>query len=99
MNYFLAVILLKTSDMPSNIHCLRHTPSGGPIVYHTPTQLAMLSEEKLHVFSYVVWFFYYKKGLNMIFFFFHYFFVCMRTLIITTYFPKNLEVNTSSDNH
>ena len=55
MNYFLAVILLKTSDMPSNIHCLRHTPSGGPIVYHTPTQLAMLSEEKLHVFPYVVW--------------------------------------------
>ena len=61
MNYFLAVILLKTSDMPSNIHCLRHTRSGGPIVYHTPTQLAMLSEEKLHVFPYVLWFFYNKK--------------------------------------
>ena len=61
MNYFLAVILLKTSDMPSNIHCLRHTRSGGPIVYHTPTQRTMLSEEKLHVFPDVVWFSTIKK--------------------------------------
>ena len=76
MNYFLAVILLKTSDMPSNIHCLRHTRSGGPIVYHTPTQLAMLSEEKLHVFPYVRWFFYNKKGLNTIFLILMFFSTC-----------------------
>ena len=76
MNYFLAVILLKTSDMPSNIHCLRHTRSGGPIVYHTPTQLAMLSEEKLHVFPYVRWFFYNRKGLNTIFFILMFFSTC-----------------------
>ena len=82
MKYFLTVILLKTrktSDMPSNIHCLRHTPSGGPIVYHTPTQLAMLSEEKLHVFSYVLWFFYNTKRSKydyfLFYYFFHYFFV------------------------
>ena len=85
MKYFLTVILLKTrktrktSDMPSNIHCLRHTPSGGPIVYHTPTQLAMLSKEKLHVFPYVLLFFYNTKRSKydyfLFYYFFHYFFV------------------------
>jgi hypothetical protein len=77
MNYFLAVILLKTSDMPSNIHCLRHTPSGGPIVYHTPTQLAMLSEEKLHVFPYVFLMVFSTIKKIYIRYFFHNFFVCM----------------------